>query len=252
MSITPTTPNITPIVTQLHPISTYLKAHEHLLIVLVLVVLSWFALGKVQSVLAAHDNANLAQAKVTAAVQQEKNDALAKQIAQDKADYTALSTQVQARDAQLVQLQATLVTALARQQKVDATLPPTELVARWNKLVPQAGATVTNGQVTLSDSGAVATVVALERAPELDKQLAASNEELINAKKLVAAEGTQITDLTTSVAGLRVQITDNQAVCQAQIAVVKAEARRSKRRWFYAGVVVGFIGRQLIKSETGF
>lgn len=246
------TPTVTPIVTQLHPISTYLKAHEHLLIVLVLVVLSWFALGKVQSVLAAHDNANLAQAKVTAAVQQEKNDALAKQIAQDKADYTALSTQVQARDAQLVQLQATLVTALARQQKVDATLPPTELVARWNKLVPQAGATVTPSGVALPSAGAIATVVELERAPELGKQLAASNEELANAKKLVAAEGTQVTSLTALVGGLQAKSVDDANTCKEQIKTVKDAARKSKRHWFIAGVIVGWVGRQLLKTETGF
>ena len=48
------------------------------------------------------------------------------------------------------------------------------------------------------------------------------------------------------------QITDNSAVCQAQIKVVKDAATKSKRRWFYAGVVVGWVGRQLLKTETGF
>jgi hypothetical protein len=236
----------------LHPISAYLKAHERLLIVLVLVVLSWFALGKVQSVIAAHDNANLAQAKVVAQVQQEKNDALAKQIAQDKADYTALSVQVQARDAQLVQLQATLVTALAKQQAVDRTLPPTELVAKWNTLVPQAGATVTPSGVALPSAGATATVVELENVPFLTSELSIANEKLANADKLVAAEGTQIIDLTASVAGLQAKSVDDAKVCAAQVATVKAEARRSKRRWFIVGYVAGFISRQYIKTATGF
>ena len=246
MSTTPLPPS-----TPIQRAESWLKQHERIVIVLVLGLTLWFGIGKIDTLIQNHDNANLQQAKIVAQVQQEKNDALAKQIAQDKADYTALSAQVQARDAQLVQLQDTLVTALARQQKVDATLPPTELVARWNKLVPQAGATVTPSGVALPSAGAIATVVALERAPELDKQLAASGEELANANKLVASEGTQITDLTTSVAGLHAKAIDDGKVCDERVKTVKDDVRKSKRHWFYAGMVVGFIGRQIIKTYTG-
>jgi len=56
-----------------------------------------------------------------------------------------------------------------------------------------------------------------------------------------------VTTLNTEVGSLRLQLGDDAKVCSAQIATVKAAARRSKRRWFYAGLVAGFIGRQLIK-----
>jgi hypothetical protein len=244
--------NLATVETKVKADLSWLQKHEKLVLAVIAGLVLWFAIGKVDTLIANHDHANLQQAQVVAQVQQEKNDALAKQIAQDKADYTALSTQVQARDAQLVQLQATLVTALARQQKVDATLPPTELVARWNKLVPQAGATVTPSGVALPSAGAIATVVELERAPELGKQLAASNEELANAKKLVAAEGTQVTSLTALVGGLQAKSVDDANTCKEQIKTVKDAARKSKRHWFIAGVIVGWVGRQLLKTETGF
>ena len=235
------TPVITPIATQLHPISVYLKAHEKLVLLVIAGLVLWFGIGKVDTLIQRHDSANIQQAKVVAQVQQEKNDALAKQIAQDKADYTALSAQVNARDAQLVQLQATLVTALAKQQATDKISTPTELTQRWNVLVPEAGAAVTPAGVTLPSEGARATVIELEKAPVLQQQLAAQTEELSNANKLVAAEGTQVTSLTALVGGLQAKSVDDAKVCDARVKVVKAEARKSKLRFFKWGFITGFL-----------
>jgi hypothetical protein len=245
------TPTVTPIVTQLHPISTYLKAHEHLLIVLVLVVLSWFALGKVQSVLAAHDNANLAQAKVTAAVQQEKNDALAKQIAQQAAEYKALADKVNAQNAALEQANVNLANALIKQQRTDASLPPSELANRWTVLVPQAKPVVTPTGIAVDTPSAVATVQALEETPALRAQLSNERTQLENAQKLIVDEGTQIATLNTLVTGKDALLADDAKVCAARVAVVKADARKSKLRWFYAGVAVGWLARQAVKTYIG-
>lgn len=229
----------------------WIEAHERLLLVAVAGVVLWFGISKLDTLIANHDHAALQQAQVVAQVQQEKNDALAKQVAQDRADYQALSAQVQARDAQLVQLQAQLVATLAQRQKTDASLPPTELVNRWSTLVPQAKPVVTPTGVTLDNSGTVATVQELEKAPVLSQQLSIANEKLENADKLVTAEGQQITTLGTLVEGLQTKATDDAKVCVAQIAVVRAEARKSKRRWFLVGFVAGFVSRQVIKVYTG-
>jgi hypothetical protein len=245
------TPTVTPIVTQLHPISTYLKAHEHLLIVLVLVVLSWFALGKVQSVLAAHDNANLAQAKVTAAVQQEKNDALAKQIAQQAAEYKALADKVNAQNAALEQANVNLANALIKQQRTDASLPPSELANRWTVLVPQAKPVVTPTGIAVDTPSAVATVQALEETPALRAQLSNERTQLENAQKLIVDEGTQIATLNTLVTGKDALLADDAKVCAARVKVVKDAAAKSKRKWFYAGEAVGWLARQVVKTYIG-
>jgi len=250
MSTTPATP-ATPVTTQLHPISVYLKEHERIVLVFIAGLVLWFGIGKVDSLIARHDNANLQQAQVAAQANAKHDEALTQQVAQDKAAYTALNEQVMARDAQLQQIQAQLVAALANRQAADKVLPPTDLVERWNVLVPAANATVTPNGVTLPEQGAVATVVELEKVPVLTQQVANGNEELSNAQKLVAAEGQQVTDRDTLIAGLRTQSVADARVCTEQIATVKAEARKSKRRWFVIGYFSGFLSRQAIKTYLG-
>ena len=118
-----TTPVVTPINTQLHPISGYIKAHERLIIVVVLSVLSWFTFGKIENAIAAHDNANLQQAKVVASVQQEKNDATAALVAQQAAQYQALAEKVQTQNAQLEQANVALSAALVKMCIRDRNRP---------------------------------------------------------------------------------------------------------------------------------
>ena len=233
---------------------TYLKwieSHERLLLVAVAGVVLWFGIGRVDSLIARHDNANLQQAQVVAQVQHDKTAAIAAQVAQQAAQYQALADKVQAQNAALVQANTELATALAKQQRTDASLPPTELVNRWSTLVPQAKPTVTPSGVALDTPSAVATVQALEAVPVLTAQVSNTQKELDNAQSLVTAEGQQVVTLNTEVGSLRTQLGDNQAVCQAQIAVVRAEARKSKRRWFLVGFVTGFVSRQVIKVYTG-
>lgn len=247
-----TNPTPQPLSVTLHPISVYIKTHERLVLSVIAGLVLWFSIGKIDTLIANHDHANLQQAQVTAQVQQEKNTVLATQVAQNAAQYKELSDKVQSQNAQLEQAKTQLATALAKQQKTDATLPPSDLVARWNTLVPQAGATVTPNGVTLSSAGAVVTVQQLEEVPVLSSQLENERTQLGNDQNLISAANASITTLNLRVDGLNLQLSDNAKVCTAQIKTIKAEARKSKRRWFIVGMVIGFIGRQVIKTETGF
>ena len=234
---------------------TYIKwveAHERLLLTAVAGLVLWFGIGRIDTLIVHHDAALLSQAQVVAKTQQDKNDALAQQVATDKASFDTLNAQVQARDAQLVQLQAQLVATLAQRQKTDATLPPTELVSRLNTLVPQAGATVTPTGIALPQSGAVATVQQLEIIPVQQQEINNAQEELDNANKLVTAGVTRVSDLTAQVTGLQAKAVDDAKVCTEQIATVKAEARKSKGKWFLGGYVAGLATRGAIKLFLGF
>ena len=224
-------------------VSEYLKAHERLILALVAAGVLWVAIGKVDTLIQHHDDANLKQAQVIAAQEASKNAAIAAQVASDKAAFDALQAKLQAEDAALIQANVALATALTRQQKTDATLPPTDLVARWNALVPQAAASVNNGQVTLPNTGAVATVQQLERIPVQQEEITNEQTLVANGNALAVAQTKQVTDLTVQVTGLKLQSIDDAKVCQAQIAVVKADARKSKRRWFVAGFVAGIATR---------
>ena len=232
-------------------ISTYVKAHERLVLAGIAAVLLWFAVGHVESIIAAHDNANLTQAKVVAQSQADKTAALAAQVEQQSAQYQALATKLDAQNAAVVAANTQLATALAQRQKTDASLPPTELANRWAVLVPQAKPTVTATGLAVDTPGAVATVQQLEQVPVLSAQLGNERTQLESTQKLLGLSQNETTTLSSEVSSLRVQIKDNQTVCNQQIAVVKAEARRSKRRWFIIGFVSGFVTRQWIKTSTG-
>lgn len=242
-----TTPTPAPLTTSL----SWLQKHERIVLAVIAGVVLWLAIGKVDTLLINHDRAATQQAQIVAQVQQDKNDATAKLIAQHDADTAALTAKIDARDAQLQQLQVTLVTALAKQQRTDKTLTPTELTTRWNALVPEASATVTATGVVVPEAGATATVVELEKAPVLQQQLTAQTEELSNAQSLLVAEGQQVTDRDSLITGLRAKSVDDAKVCTDQIATVKAEARKSKRRWFLVGYVAGWVSRQAVKTYTG-
>jgi len=224
-------------------ISEVFKAHEKLILALIAAGVLFFAIGKIDGIIAKHDDANLKQAQVVAAAQEDKNAAIAAQVASDNAAFTALEAKVQAQNAALVQANIALSTALTKQQKIDATLPPTDLAARWNTLVPQAEVTVTTNGVTLPETGAMATVQQLEIIPVQQKEITNDQTLIANGNALAVAQTKQVTDLTAQVTGLKLQSVDDAKVCQAQIAVVKADARRSKRRWFAAGFVAGIATR---------
>lgn len=231
---------------------TWIQKHERILLALIAAAALWFGIGKIDTLIANHDAANLHTAEVTANIQADWNAKQAQIVAEQAAQYKALADKVAAQNAALEQANINLATALTKQQKTDASLPPTELVARINTLVPAAGATVTPTGVALPSTGAVAVTQELERVPVLTQQL--DNETKLytdDEQLLVAAKGLNDT-LYSQVDGLKLQIVDNDKVCKAQIAVVKAEARKSKRKWFVIGYVAGFVSRQAIKSYLGF
>ena len=228
-------------------ISEIFKAHEKLVLALIVAGVLWFAIGKVDTLIQHHDDANLKQAQVIAAQDASKNAAIAAQVASDKAAFDALQTKLQAEDAALVQANVALATSLTKQQKTDATLPPTDLVARWNSLVPQAAVSVTPNGVTLPNAGAVATVQQLEIIPAQQQEITNEQTLVANGNALAVSQAKQVADLTVQVTGLKLQSVDDAKVCQAQIAVVKADARTSKRRWFIAGFVAGIATRILGK-----
>lgn len=231
----------------------FLLDHERLLIVIIAAVLIFAGYVKVTNIIADHDAAQLKQAQIVANQQATQNAALAKQAADDAAKLQALSAQLEAQNQQLANANTQLASALAKQQHTDATLPPTELAQRWAQITPSMPA----GGVTLSpdnsmkvtQAGAVATVQQLEKVPVLQTQLDNETSQKNNDDQLIAQQGHNLTDLTLQVTGLNKQIVDNTAVCQAQIKVVKDEARKSKRRWFIIGYIAGFASKAFLSSK---
>jgi hypothetical protein len=230
----------------------WIEAHERLLLMAVAGIVLWFGIGRIDTLIQNHDNANLQQAKIVAVAQADKTQALAVQAAQQAAQFQALTDKVQAQNAALIVANTELATALAKQQKTDATLPPNELVDRLNTLVPQADASVTATGVALPEAGAVATVQQLELVPVQQQKLVNVQTELTNAQSLLTAEGQQVSTLTAEVGSLNLQLGDNAKVCTARVKVETDKIKKTRRKWFLIGFVAGWVSRQAVKTYTGY
>jgi hypothetical protein len=236
-------------------VSSFLKHHETFLIVVLGFILLWSLSGKIENVIAAHDNANLhtVQATLTAQVDADKKTAAI--VAQQKADFDALNARLTAQDNALRQTNATLISALAKKQVANNTLTVPELVNRWSQLVPAVnfdGAPVTaDGGVSVSPANAHATVNELERVPVLEEQLANETTIASNTSDLLISSTARVATLNTLVLGKDAELKKADDVCKADIKVVKDAATKSKRRWFIGGFIAGFASRQAIKTYFG-
>jgi hypothetical protein len=99
----------------------------------------------------------------------------------------------------------------------------------------------------------------LEKVPVLTTELANETAQkqnddqiIVNQNKSIFDLGTTIGDLHNQVAGKDLLIADNTKQCTDEKNVMKAQFRKSKRRWFVIGYVAGFVSRQAIKSYLGF
>jgi hypothetical protein len=234
-------------------IRSFLLDHEKLLIIIIGAILIYAGYVKVTNIIAAHDAANLKQAQVVAQAQAAANAQLADQVKQDKEQLQVLTDKLQAQNQQLTNANIALASALSKQQKTDATLPPSDLAQRWAQITPNmpaGGVTVApDNTMKVTQAGAVATVQELEKVPVLTQQLANETTEKTNDDQLIAKQNTSIFDLNAQVGGLQKQLVDNDKVCQAQIKVVKDEARKSKRKWFITGFITGFVAKVFLGSK---
>lgn len=252
---------------ELGKIRTFLLDHERLIIVVILAVGLWWGYGKYAQIRLDHDSAVLKQAQIVATQQAQANAQLAVQAQQaaaqsaaDKAALQVVTDKVTAQNQQLTAANVALATALTKQQKTDATLPIPDLVNRWAQLAPGTnfdGAAVSNsGNVTVTPSNARATVEALEQIPTLKTQLANETTKEQDDQQIIASQTKSITDLNTqvttlnaSVAGAQKLDVDDKAAAADEIKVIKAQCAKSKRKWFVAGYILGFLSKVALAAK---
>jgi hypothetical protein len=250
VSAAPVYPPTNPIPT--NAVSAFLKHHETLLIIVFGFLLFWFVSGRVENIIAAHDNANLTAVRATLAAQVDADKKTADLVAQQAADMKSLSAKVLAQDAVLAQANKALATALAQRQQTNNTLTPSLLVSRWNWLIGSEIDIAVADTVKVSIADARLTVNELERVPVLTEQLANETKVAENTTTLLTATTAQVDTLNVRVAGLLIESDGKDAVCKAEIKTVKDAATKSKRRWFVGGFIAGFASRQALKTYFGF
>lgn len=209
---------------------TFIKAHEKLLLCLLLAAVVWHVGDKAYDAYGQHlkavqtaDNAKIAQ--------------IDQQNAKNTADLAALQATVAANavlnQAKVVAAKQKVVVA----QKNDAALPLPELSAHWQDLLVLPPGSITpqaNGTVAVTTDAAHSTVNALETIPALNVQLLASQDDLKGCTAVRAQQETAITGLNNKVAAVtKAREDDATATKQA----LRKEYWHGFKHGFIAGVV---------------
>ena len=247
-------PPVTEVTTTKHgKISTFLIAHERLIIILSLALLVFHGYLKTIDYLKSRDQAVNSKAQATLQAQVEANKQAADNTQQVVLQYKDLVDKLVVSNAQIAAAQVQRAQVTQKQQAADKTLPPPELAARWNTLLKMPTGVVpsTGSTYAVTQDAAVQTVIQLETVPMLQADLAGEQVLVSNGQKQIEGLSTVNAAQITEIAGLGAQIQDQTKACTTQVNLVKAQARKSKIHWFEAGFVVGFVVRQALKFPVG-
>jgi hypothetical protein len=224
---------------------TFFKAHERLLIILLVLGFGTHLYSKYLDSESAKKDQQLAV--LTQTLNESKSQASAAALQADSAAAAfqkALDT-VQAQNSLLAASNARSQAALAQHQTADrTTLALPEVIQRWQSLVvlqPNDLSQTSSGTV-ISENGVRATVAQLEAVPTLTSQLADEVQIAANDQSLLTQQTTVTTALQSQVSALNVELADQSKQCTAQVAAEKIKTKRAFIRGFRIGAVVGFIG----------
>jgi hypothetical protein len=223
-------------------IISYMKHHEKLIGLSLLLIVGWFAYGKTVDYIERRDIRQSAVEIEKLRAQAEKNAELAAQNAKLAESYKALVTQVLAQNVALQQAIAARDTATKKQQTADRTLPPDALADRWQQLVPSMplqSVVPTADGFAITASGAIETVVRLEEVPRLEGNLKDVQAQAENYKQQTEKADEVIAGLRTEIEGKQAEIIQAGKACDAKLTEAKATARKAKKNWFIRGLAVG-------------
>ena len=222
---------------------------HHLILMGIFIVTLFLGVYSVETLIEKHDEKKAQQANIALQVVVDQVKKLEEHQAQNDA---AVAQREAARDALIQSLVATIAkrdAALDQQIKKNATLTAQQAAARLSdQYKTQSGEIIASGDTIIADLPLARSFV-----NTFDQLSACSANYLDIQKQLVTEQArtadlkTQISDRDSTIAGKNDELSKQKTKYEADIVVLKAQARKSKLKWFGAGVVVGFVGRQFVK-----
>lgn len=186
------------------------------------------------------------QAQASSAVQ---NAAQQEQSKEVEAAMSAANSQLALANTQLAAANKQLAVQLASQQKIDATLNPTQQSARWQQLVPASAVTPTPTGFAIDGAGGLATIQALEELP-IDRTAIANDEKTIanlsatvanDAIALDSEKKAHVSDIVNDGKTLAESKAETKKVSD-DFGAYKKKARRNYLRAFGLGFILGVFG----------
>jgi DNA-binding transcriptional MerR regulator len=222
---------------------TWIQKHERLLIIVLSLVFVYFSLDKVNSIVSSWDHNKASQAMVVLQEQKAKTDSDLEQAKQMLLSYQAQLAQTVVQNTQLTNIIVKRNADLSKQQAEVPKLQPSELAQLWSQSVAvgvgEVSPTPTGYEVT--PKAAIATVQALNAGATAVQNLQDEQAKNVNLQKDVDSGSALIAQGKIAVNGLQLELKDQQKSCDTQLTAVKADARKSKLRWFGLGFVAGYI-----------
>ncbi len=234
-------------------VSGLFKNHETLLTIVLGVGLIWGITGKVQSIIAAHDQKVYDKDSAALQATAEKNAAQAQSNAVLAAQYQQAYTQVTQANAALAQANAALTGALAKQKAVDATLPPPQLATRIETVasLPTGSVTAQPNALSITLPAAVLVAQKLEEVPVLHQQLDNTTAQKAATEKLLSDQTERVAGLNTENGGLKLAATQSDKVCADKLKIESDKAAKAKRKWLLIGAGLGAVARGAVHVFLG-
>jgi hypothetical protein len=230
---------------------TWLQAHERLVLVFMVLLFAGFLGNRYINYDAAKKDTQATIAAQLATEAKASAQQAAQQAAQTAAQYAQMVDMLQKQNATLAQAITQRDAILGKQQTEDRAMPPSELVKRWQVLVPNTNPTATPTGVALTTPDAQSTVATLESVPVLTKNLANETEIAANIQKELDKSNSLTGALNTQVTSLNGEIVANDKACKTEIAAVKADARKGKIKAFKWGFITGFVSGLWVGHSAG-
>lgn len=224
----------------------WLKTH-----ILLLAVTGIFVVGSVygvESLIARHDAASTAKYSVLLDTQIQQTQAVEKQLATDEAHWTQVEQTLLNQNAQLSKTIVTENKQVENQRKADATLNAQQAAERLTQQTKAAsGEVVASGDNVVVDLPITRSIVSdLDLLVGTQDTLKATQTQLVNETTIADNAKSDAAAKNTLIMNLKAQNDAQVKSCDARVALVKAQARKGKLKWFVSGVVVGFIGKRLL------
>ncbi len=227
---------------------TWLIQHERIILVALVLVVGAFGLNKWLNTSAEVANNNAAVAAQVAAVQHDADVKIAAAVAQQ----TVLFNQEQAaREQEMASLVASIASrdAASNNRVVIVSQPKTPTQA----VIDLQNTYKLNAPVTVTADGADVPVADLQQFTIAKIEGDTAKADLADTQTALKSTQTALTSATDLVGALQNQVTglnaENKltiAAKDAEIKSIKAAARKSKRNFFIAGFISGFIAHVLI------
>jgi len=224
-------------------LESYLKwfvSHERILALLIIMAVIAFAGNKYLNYSAKKADLENQTAQAALAAQKASDEKQAAVVEASKQHDALVQQQANAQIARLSAEMDKLSQSLAARQKTDQALPAPELALRHEALLGvSSGVANTENGFQVSTPVEIQTVQSLESLPVLKQQLSDETAVADNRGKQLDSSTTLVVGLNQRISGLNLQLTDSGKACDAKLADIKANARKSKRNWFIKGAAAG-------------